>query len=216
MSAQAHDPFWLQGFYPLPNNRYYGNRASIPDAERTWKLHSKFPNLTEAALDVDCGVGKTDDRSWRVIDIRTGLVVYPASMAGEKATEDGREIPTFQVESYRPRHGHNKAGWGNHSGPISSLKEARAWLTYMVNEDPCDSTGYPTKFRIVDIRTGDVIEEQALRGDTTQSTKLLAEAEQLIAAAKLLKEAAGAKSIKGRFAKEDKARDILYRLQEAR
>ncbi|AFU86695.1 hypothetical protein D869_gp219 [Caulobacter phage CcrRogue] len=204
----SHDPFWLQGFYPLPRGR-----ETLPDAARTWKLHSTFDDVTDAALDVDHYVGKDLEGSWRVVDIRTGLVVHPAHMAGQQATEDGGPLPIYAVESYGGE-GYNRKGkaWTDHSGFVD-LATAKATLNYLVHADPVDSTGFPTKFRIIDIRTGEVIDEQALIGDTGQSSRLLEEADKLMQAAKLLKQAAAAKTIKGRFAKEDKARDILLFLR---
>ncbi|AFU87736.1 hypothetical protein CcrKarma_gp219 [Caulobacter virus Karma] len=213
MGALAHDPYWLQGFYPLPNNRYYGDRPHIPASSRSWKRHSSFATLEEAKP--NCAVFTPgDEGSWRVIDIRTGLVVYPETMAGQVATEDGEtELPVYVLQGYG-RNYTKSAVWYDHSGGCT-LKDARARGDYLANTDPCERD-YPKKFRIIDIRTGEIIDEFVMVGDKTATQTLLAKAAKLKEAARHLEAAAKMKTIEGRWRKEEEAERVLDQLNRAK
>ncbi|AXQ68927.1 hypothetical protein HOU00_gp198 [Caulobacter phage CcrPW] len=96
-----------------------------------------------------------------------------------------------------------------------TLGDAKAALKRRVNTDPYDPLNYDTRWRIVDIRDGTVVDQADWIGDTKRPAKIQATAAKLKQAAKLLEAAAKMKTLKGCALKEQEAHAILSRLRYA-
>lgn len=140
--------FEIQGLYPLPDHR-----TGVTVKNRMWKTHSHADTLERGKSSLP--TWSQTEGSWRVIDLTTGLVVYPEAMAGAQA----EGLMVYLVEgNWLARRGGSRE-WSKRD-EFATLEEAKKSLTYWATKyERYDETS-PIAYRIVDIRTGVVLAQK--------------------------------------------------------
>lgn len=184
--------------YPFGVQRVYGNDGT----ERLSGFETEY-----AAQEAARSMAKYGQTA-RAIEMATGKIVFPKTSV-ETFIPHG-DLPIFTLYSYVRDWDQTRRSWHVFSSD-QTLAKARSTMAYHVERDPYDGPDdAATKWRIVNVVTGEIVQEEALKGDADAPERLKRLAANLRAAAALYDKAAALQPL-NRMRKELEA-EAMYEL----